>query len=659
MKALFRLSLGLTLLTPISGICNGGENTDGKSTTVSSQLANTLKIEAEGKGVDRSQLLRAEIENTSGNDLANKALHWQAGEIEINGEWKRLSDLDSTQLSKEMQQYLAERGEAALDIDGHRRMAKWCQSHQLPDQQNAHWLGVLELDPNDLEARQALKFTQIDGRWFSPDEIALTQSNVKEQIKSLKVWLPKVRDMVAAMESDDSAKRLKAIQQLKGFKDPRAITSLQFVAERTEAHTALHLVNAIQRFRTKEACLALASLAVTNPTTELGQEAAASLRKYPKEMYVPDLLDFMSTEKDLRRQLVTQANGALVLQLLQVRELRTHVHTAQLDNVLTANNAGALAFGSVARFVGRTGGINSDFVVGAKENQTAANVTRNQAQRDAESQQAEINRENEMTRQTQRNVCTVLRTATGEKFDDSPTQWWSWWDLEQEILTVGNKEILQNYDRDFQSLVYSVDPTASRVFRATGSTENASAIQATGPTGTVGPRRLIRPRMARVNPGYRVDCLTAGSLVQTETGLRPIESVQVGDNVVSQHIETGEISLQPVVRTSQRPISITCSIVFVNDEKVQSTLGHNWWVTGKGWIKTKDLQSAMQIRTASGSLEIAKLEDAPEAVTYNIAVANNHSYFVGKDRLLSYDARELIPTLQVVPGVPASPLFQE
>lgn len=659
MKALFRLSLGLTLLTPISGICNGGENTDGKSTTVSSELTNVLKIEAEGKSVDRSQLLHADIAKNSGDELAIKMLHWQAGEIEINGEWKRLSDLDSTQLSKEMQQYLSERGEAALNIDGHRRMAKWCQSHQLPDQQNAHWLGVLELDPNDLEARQALKFTQIDGRWFSSTEIALTQSNVKEQIKSLKVWLPKVRDMVAAMESDDSAKRLKAIQQLKGLKDPRAITSLQFVAERTDAQTALHLVNAIQRFRTKEACLALASLAVSNPTTELGQEAAESLRKFPKEMYVPGLLDFMSTEKDLRRQLVSQANGDMVLQLLQVRELRTHVQTAQLDSVLKMNNSGILAFGAIGSFAGRSGGINSDVVVGAKENQTAANVTRNQAQRDAESQQAEITRENEATRQIQRNVCTVLRSATGEKFDDSPTQWWNWWDLEQEILTVGNKEILQNYDRDFQSLVYTVDPTASRIFRATGSTENTPVIEASGPPGTVGPQRRIRPTFARVNPAYRVDCLTAGSLVQTETGLRPIESVQVGDNVVSQDIETGEISLQPVVRASQRPSSITCSIVFVNDEKIQSTLGHNWWVTGKGWTKTKDLQSGMQIRTASGSIEIAKLEDTPDAVTYNIAVANNHSYFVGKDRLLSYDARELIPTLQVVPGVPASPLFQK
>jgi hypothetical protein len=153
--------------------------------------------------------------------------------------------------------------------------------------------------------------------------------------------------------------------------------------------------------------------------------------------------------------------------------------------------------------------------------------------------------------------------------------------------------------------------------------------------------------------------LTAGSKIQTDLGLRPVETIQIGDNVVSQNIETGEISLKPVIRTSQRPPSITCTIVLVNKEKIQGTLGHHWWVIGKGWTKTKDLLAGMHIRTDSGSIEIAKLEDAEEATTYNISVADHHSYFVGEARLLSFDSRELVPTFQLVPGVPPSALFNE
>jgi hypothetical protein len=673
MKALLRRSLVFALLTQCSGIGLGAETTEDKSSSRSTTLNSLLKSEAEGQAVDRSLVLRSPPQDSSSNDgKANvgkdnvgkdRALHWQAGELEINGQWQKLSELDKSRLPKLMQRYLEERGDAPLDKEGHRRLAKWCLANPLPDQEKAHWYGVLESDPNDLEARRALKFTQIEGRWFSPEEIASTQTNAKQQAKAIKSWLPKIRDIVAGIENNDTQKRLKAIQQLKAIKDPNAVRALQFAAERSQNQTALHLLNAIQRFQTKDACMALAAIAVNSPTTELGQEAATALSKYPKEMYVPALLDLMSTEKDLRRNLVIQPNGDLVLQLLEVRELKSHVQTAQLDKVLKINNSNTVPFGMNLPFASRGAGgqIFSDgnSVTAASENQVAAAVTQNEAQRDADAQQARLAKENEVTRQLQRSVCTVLRSTTGQKLDDTPTEWWNWWDLEQEVLTIGNKEILRNYDRNFQSLVYSVEPQRVRMFRVSGSTEEDADPQPAPTTPRTDRTNLIRPNLARVNPNYRIDCLTAGSKIQTDLGLRPVETIQIGDNVVSQNIETGEISLKPVIRTSQRPPSITCTIVLVNEEKIQGTLGHHWWVIGKGWTKTKDLLAGMHIRTASGSIEIAKLEDAEEAPTYNISVADHHSYFVGEARLLSFDSRELVPTFQLVPGVPPSALFNE
>lgn len=659
MKAFFRLSLSLSLLYPLPGICFGTETTEDKATSDTSSLINVLKAEAEGQAIDRSAALQSKPADNTASTMKDKALRWQAGEIEINGQWQKLSELEQNQLSKEMQRYLEERGDEALDKDGHRRLAKWCTTNNLPDQAEAHWYGVLEADFNDAEARRALKFTHIDGRWFSQEEVASTKTSVQEQLKALKTWLPKIRDIVAGIENKDTTKRLKSIQQLKAIKDPKAVKALQFAAERSEAQTALHLLNTIKQFRTKDACMALASIALRAPSTELGQDAATALARFPKEMYVPALLDFMSTEKDLRRNLVMEPNGDLVLQLLEVRELKSHVETARLDKVLKINNTNAAIFAENLRFASRAPtSVDSDSFLAVADNDVANTVTQNEARRDAENQEARLTQENEGTRQLQRNVCTVLRSATGEKLDDTPRQWWNWWDLEQEILSVGNKEILRNYDRNFQSLVYSVDPERVRVFRATGSSENEGAPpEQTENTGT--RRNLIRPSLSRVNPGYRIDCLTAGTMIQTETGMRPIESIRIGDNVVSQDIETGEISLKPVVRTSHRPPSITCKIVLVSDETIQATLGHHWWVVGKGWTKTKDLETGMHIRTASGSAEIAKLEDAEETTTYNISVADHHSFFVGKDRLLSFDSRELTPTLQLVPGLAPSPLFND
>lgn len=663
MKALLRRSLVVALLTQCSGICLGAETIEGKSTSSSTVLSGVLKSEAEGQAIDRSLALRSISEDSASSEINDKALHWQAGEIEINGQWQKLSELEKNRIPKPMQRYLEERGDKPLDKEGHRRMAKWCLSNPLPDQEKAHWYGVLESDPNDLEARRALKFTQIEGRWFSPEEIASTQTNAKQQAKAIKAWLPKIRDIVAGIENNDTQRRLKAIQQLKAIKDPNAVKALQFAAERSQTQTALHLLTAVQKFQTKDACLALAAIAVNSPTTELGKEAATALSKYPQEIYVPALLDYMSTEKDLRRNLVIQPNGDLVLQLLEVRELKSHVQTAQLDKVLKINNSNTVPFGMNVPFASRMTGVQVAFdgssFTAASENQVAAAVTQNEAQRDADAQQARLAKENEVTRQLQRSVCTVLRSTTGQKLDDNPTHWWNWWDLEQEVLTVGNKEILRNYERNFQSLVYSVDPQSVRMFRVSGSTEEQVDPLPETTTASSERSNLIRPNLARVNPNYRLDCLTAGTLVQTETGLRPIESIQIGDNVVSQDMTTGEISLKSVVRTSQRPPSITCNIVLVNEEKIRGTLGHHWWVTGKGWTKTKDLLSGMHIRTASGSIEIAKLEDAEEVTTYNISVADNHSYFVGQERLLSFDSRELVPTFQLAPGLPQNPLFGE
>ncbi|MBL8873038.1 MAG: hypothetical protein JNK90_24885, partial [Planctomycetaceae bacterium] len=184
MKAFFRLSLSLSLLYPLPGICFGAETTEDKSTSDSSSLAKVLKAEAEGEAIDRSAALHSKTNSAvnAASEIKDKTLRWQAGEIEVNGHWQKLSQLEPNQLPKEMQRYLTERGDGPLDKDGHRRMAKWCLTNNLPDQAEAHWYGVLEADSNDAEARQALKFTQIEGRWFSQEEIAATQTNAQEHI---------------------------------------------------------------------------------------------------------------------------------------------------------------------------------------------------------------------------------------------------------------------------------------------------------------------------------------------------------------------------------------------------------------------------------------------------------------------------------------------
>jgi hypothetical protein len=53
------------------------------------------------------------------------------------------------------------------------------------------------------------------------------------------------------------------------------------------------------------------------------------------------------------------------------------------------------------------------------------------------------------------------------------------------------------------------------------------------------------------------ECFVEGTLVWSETGLRPIQDLRVGDRVLTQDIETGEISFQGVIARSLRPPALT------------------------------------------------------------------------------------------------------
>ncbi len=80
-----------------------------------------------------------------------------------------------------------------------------------------------------------------------------------------------------------------------------------------------------------------------------------------------------------------------------------------------------------------------------------------------------------------------------------------------------------------------------------------------------------------------------------------------------------------------------------------------WWVAGRGWMRSKELEVGMQLHHATGTSRIESIEDGTEEVeTYNLVVADYQTYFVGPERILSNDATELRPTLQVVPGLPST-----
>jgi hypothetical protein len=600
-------------------------------------LKTLLVAESEGALIDRqSELLphSTKAVNAKSNP-ESAAMFWQSGHLSVDGVWISIADLPNVSLDSKNAEYFARRGLGLLDMEGHRKLAHWCKSEGLNERARAHWYGVLDSDSSDLQARKELNFKRVESYWISQQENEESIRKSKILADSLKKWMPKVREWVAALEGQDTKKRVKAIEQLRSVNDPRVVAALHVAVGQVSSTSALHFLQAMKRFQTPEACIALAGIAISDPSSPLGSAAIEALKEYPMEFYVPALLDSMCTEYQLKEQSVTRRNGEFVLQLVQFRELRDRFEGSQVDKVLKVNNQ--------ANFVSvENRGLDFESLdlwkslsVMAKnygENQVLASVVSAESQRIADDAKGDTEKANESVRRFQSNVATVLRTVSGSNLLDHPQLWWKWWDEYQESFNMGLKDQYKSYTEDRS---YTI----------------------TNPTQTV-MLTNFRDYSTSCMPPRRCECLVLGTQIQTESGLKPVESIRIGDQVVSQDITSGEISLRPVLRTTIRPAAVTREIVLANGESIRCTLGHPWWVVGRGWVMAKNLEAAMAIRTATGFATIESLKDAQAMETYNLVVDEDHTYFVGQSRLLSFDASELIPTFQKVPGVPADALKQ-
>lgn len=598
-------------------------------------LEAVLLSEVAGKPLDRQQSLAGLIgDSPSGVELLGgtsqakdaAALRWQSGYYLSGGEWRGVKDLQKLSDSNALTAYEKQRGDGILGIESHRRLARWCRSQGELEKAKAHWFGVLEVQPSDPEARKELGYVFEFGRWISVNEMALATAKAKRVSEDLKEWMPKVKEWVGTIEGTDTKKRLRAVNQLKEVKDPGVIVPLEIAINQVSEDTALHFVRTIQRFQTREACLSLAGIAIAYPSTEIGSTAMEALREFPKEFYVPDLLDLMCTEIELKNQVVTRANGELILQLVQMRELRDKFERNQLDKVMIVGKKGS-GKSQNGLAVERVGGGWMVFRAyrtskGAVLNEVASSIAEKEAQRDAESVNAGVQRANEAIRKLQSDIGTVLRGTTLVNLRDDPRMWWEWWDRYCESYSVGEKEVESRYLEDRSSVALA-----------------PKRVQASDDYSVLLPRRL--------------DCLVLGTLIVTESGLRPIERIRVGDLVLTQDVESGQIALKPVLRTTIRPAASTKEFRLSSGEIVRSTMGHQWWVIGQGWFKTKDLKEGMALRTSSGFATILSLKDAGEIETYNLVVDEYHTYFVGQSGVLAYDATELIPTFQKTLGLPA------
>jgi hypothetical protein len=213
--------------------------------------------------------------------------------------------------------------------------------------------------------------------------------------------------------------------------------------------------------------------------------------------------------------------------------------------------------------------------------------------------------ENRRTQFWNNRIDLVLSGVTGEETDGRPESWWQWW-------------------QDYNDLYV---PEEKPVYR-------------------MEEEIVIRDRVTTC------ECFLPGTPVWTDTGPEPIERIQVGDRVLAQHPDTGELAYKLVLQTTVRPDAATVRVGIAGEE-IYATKGHPFWVAGEGWKMARRLQPGMRLHTATGSREITHVEEGPAWQAHNLLVADFPSFHVGNAKILVHDNSVRQPTASVVPGVTA------
>jgi intein/homing endonuclease len=129
-----------------------------------------------------------------------------------------------------------------------------------------------------------------------------------------------------------------------------------------------------------------------------------------------------------------------------------------------------------------------------------------------------------------------------------------------------------------------------------------------------------------------------GTNVLTLDGFEAIENLIVGDTLISYNInkEVGETS---TINKVYKSYVDDIYLVVIDSITIEVTGEHPFYVLNRGWIKVKDLESGMYLKSQDEkNIRIDEITRTDERFTvYNIEVTPNNNYYVSKRKVLVHN----------------------
>jgi hypothetical protein len=375
---------------------------------------------------------------------------------------------------------------------------------------------------------------------------------------SLNHWRQKLLRIDRQLAGTASMQR-KALSDLKEIVDPNAVAAIDLILGRhPRLDTARAAMRTLRQIDGYEASQVLAKYAVFSDIPTIRREATEHLSGRRYEDFVPGMISLMATEVQGSLAEIWDGCGKfppliseIAVYLKLERETGDQIQVSYTRFRLVPRIVKMISLGLDGRDYRRAGSPTVASIVV----DSAFHATRRR-----------VDEVNEESAELNGRVSQVLSSLTGRNRTDAPDYWWKWW----------------NHERDVES---GLKPVVEVV-------EVGEGISIEQPTF------------------WRVSCFAAETPVWTETGLKPIESIRIGDRVLSKNIETSELAFRPVLKTTIRKAK-PLVVVRSTDEEIKATGGHQFWQSGQGWVKARDLSAFGRLHTVTGNAVINDVRPGP------------------------------------------------
>ena len=591
-----------------------------------------LWCESHGMTAERMKHLALAVLNDPSNPMARGLL----GLVGYRGKWGSPAEVGQQIRSDPayrdlIREYLERRAQAPHKADAQLRLAAWCEQKGLKEQAIAHYNVVVQLDPSREAAWRRLGYTKQGNRWVKAEEASAAKLEAERQKHADKRWRARLEKLRENLEGKDLAKRARAERALAEVSDPRAVPMIWAVFLSGGERLQMAAVQMLGQIDGPAASTALATMAILFPEGQVrGRAAETLMRRDPRDI-VGRLITMI--RKPFKYQ-VRPVNGPgstgelfvegekfNVRRLYRSRAIDpTLIPASAFAPAMTVDplvNANVMAPGASAAPAGRqpnTGLDFTDYLVAqafasagsSRDLQLARRLDAirqdNQAvQQRLDSDVRALDEINNQINQLNGRVLPIVKTLTGQDLGAEPDKWKGWWT---------------------DQLGYA--------FQAASST--------TKPTFT----DVIQPPSSW---SASLECFGAGTLVHTIDGPRPIESVRVGDRVLSQKTTTGALGFQPVLAVHHTKAAPTVRVTMAG-ESIAATGIHRFWKAGNGWTMARDLKPGDRIRALGGIVAVRSVQADSAQPVYNLDVAEDHDFLVGSKGLLVHDSNFVQPVLE-------------